>query len=333
VIPQLHVFTNPQQGASYDDILGVARAAEQLGFDGFFRSDHFTAIGETTGLPGPTDAWLTLAGLARETRRIRLGTLVTPATYRRPGPLAVSVAQVDRMSGGRVELGFGAGWYESEHRAYGIPFPGQASRFDRFEEQLAVITGLWRTPKGKTFSYEGDHYRLVDAPAPGGPVQDPGPPLIIGGRGLRRTPRLAARYAAEYNLVFPTVEEIGPHRDRIDAACREIGRDPASIGVSSVALLVCGRDHSEVARRSDAGGLDVRGLLSRGLVGSPARVVDRIGQLAEAGVMRLYLQAPQQFDIDHLEYVAQHVLPQLRPARAATRTPVPGGISEYKIDI
>src|SRR5690606_5899250 len=145
---ELRVFTEPQQGATYDDLLAVARRAEELGYGAFFRSDHYLGMG-TDGLPGPTDAWLTLAGIARETSTIRLGTLMTSATFRFPGPLAISVAQVDQMSGGRVELGLGAGWFEAEHTAYGIPFPSTGERFDRFEEQLAVITGLWRTPAGE----------------------------------------------------------------------------------------------------------------------------------------------------------------------------------------
>ena len=181
-------------GATYDDLLAVARRTEETGFDAFFRSDHYLTMGGD-GLPGPTDAWVTLAGLARETSRIRLGTLMTAATFRLPGPLAISVAQVDQMSGGRVELGIGAGWFEAEHTAYGIPFPSLGERFDRYEEQLAVITGLWGTPPGETFDFDGQHYRLSDSPALPKPVQDGGIPIIVGGAGKKRTPRLAARYA------------------------------------------------------------------------------------------------------------------------------------------
>jgi len=155
---QLRVFTEPQQGAAYEDLLAIARLTEELGFDAFFRSDHYLKMGDVAGLPGPTDAWITLAGLARETSRIRLGTLVTSATFRLPGPLAISVAQVDQMSGGRVELGIGTGWYETEHAAYGIPFGGSFSvRFERLVEQLDIITGLWSTAEGETFSFEGKH--------------------------------------------------------------------------------------------------------------------------------------------------------------------------------
>ena len=157
---ELRVFTEPQQGASYQTQLSVAKAAEQLGYDGFFRSDHYLKMGSGSGLPGPTDAWITLAGLARETERIRLGTLVSPVTFRLPGVLAISVAQVDEMSGGRVELGLGAGWFEQEHTAYGIPFP--ENKHALLEEQLAVVTGLWGTPVGETFSFAGEHYQLTD---------------------------------------------------------------------------------------------------------------------------------------------------------------------------
>src|SRR5262249_43015931 len=195
---QLRIFTEPQQGADYGTLLAVAQAAERLGFDAFFRSDHYLTIGGS-GLPGPTDAWTTLAGLARETSRIRLGTLVSASTFRYPGPLAIIVAQVDQMSGGRVELGLGAGWYATEHAAHGIPFPALGERFARYEEQLEVITGLWDVPDGGTFSFSGQYFTVVDSPALPKPLQRPRPPVIIGGTGPRQTPRLAAKFADEYN--------------------------------------------------------------------------------------------------------------------------------------
>jgi alkanesulfonate monooxygenase SsuD/methylene tetrahydromethanopterin reductase-like flavin-dependent oxidoreductase (luciferase family) len=151
---RLCVFTEPQLGATYEQQLAMAQRAESLGFDGYFRSDHFISF-SGGGEPGPTDSWVTLGALARETSRIRLGTLVTSATFRLPGPLAIAVAQVDAMSGGRIELGIGTGWHEGEHKAYGIPFPPIGERFDRLEEQLAIITGLWSTPAGQLFSYQG----------------------------------------------------------------------------------------------------------------------------------------------------------------------------------
>ena len=235
-IDQLRIFTEPQQGATYDDLLAVAQRAEQLGFGAFFRSDHYLAMGgvlEAGGLPGPTDAWITLAGLARETSTIRLGTLVTSATFRLPGPLAISVAGVDQMSGGRVELGLGAGWYEQEHQAYGIPFPPLGERFDRLEEQLAIITGLWSTPVGETFDVRrAAHYTVDDSPALPKPVQDGGIPIVIGGGGPKRTPALAARYAAEFNLPFAPLERFVEQRERVAAACEAIDRDPTSITYS-----------------------------------------------------------------------------------------------------
>ena len=190
------VFVEPQQGATYADQLAVARAAEQLGYSAFFRSDHYLAM-SGDGLPGPTDSWVTLSAIARETTSIRLGTMVTSATFRYPGPLAISVAQVDEMSGGRVELGIGAGWFEAEHLAYAIPFPPLRERFDRLTEQLHIITGLWTTPVGEKFNYDGSHYIVADSPALPKPVQRPHPPIIVGGGGAKRTPALAARFADE----------------------------------------------------------------------------------------------------------------------------------------
>src|SRR5215213_4832966 len=227
-LDQLRIFTEPQQGATYDDLLAVARRAEQLGFDAFFRSDHYLAMGavlDAGGLPGPSDAWTTLAGLARDTSTIRLGTLVTSATFRLPGPLAVSVAGVDQMSGGRVELGLGAGWYEREHEAYAIPFPPLGERFERLEDQLAIITGMWSTPVGTPFSYRGQHHSAVDSPALPKPVQDGGIPIVIGGGGPKRTPALAARYGAEYNLPFAPIKRFVEQKERVAKACAAIDRD------------------------------------------------------------------------------------------------------------
>ena len=223
----LRIFTEPQQGATYDQLLTVARTAEELGFDAFFRSDHYLKMGDVSGAPGPTDAWITLAGLARETSTIRLGTLVTAATFRLPGPLAIAIAQVDAMSGGRVELGIGTGWYDDEHTAYGIPFPGLGERFDRLTEQLEIILGLWTTPDGETFSFAGDHYRLADSPALPKPQQQPHPPILVGGGGARRTPRLAARFADEFNTPFMSADDALAAYSRVDEACEKAGRDPA----------------------------------------------------------------------------------------------------------
>ena len=308
---ELRIFTEPQQGASYDDLLRVARTAEDAGYGAFFRSDHYLKMGSVDGLPGPTDPWITFAGLARDTTTIRLGTLMTAATFRYPGPLAISVAQVDQMSGGRVEFGIGAGWYEGEHTAYGIPFPSLGERFERYEEQLAVITGLWETPLGGTFSFEGKHYTLTDSPALPKPAQER-VPVLIGGMGARRTPALAASYATEFNLPFAGVDAAVEQFGRVDAACEEIGRDPREI-TRSVALVACvGRTDADVARRAAAIGREVDELRQNGLAGSPAEVVDRIGTWREAtGVQRVYLQVLDLDDLDHITEIAADVAPQL----------------------
>ena len=297
-------------GATYDDLLAVARRTEETGFDAFFRSDHYLTMGGD-GLPGPTDAWVTLGGLARDTNRIRLGTLMTAATFRLPGPLAISVAQVDQMSGGRVELGIGAGWFAQEHAACGIPFPELGERFDRYEEQVAVITGLWRTPPGETFDFTGTHYQVSGSPALPKPVQDGGIPLLVGGRGSRRTPRLAARYADEFNVPFASAEDNARLFAGVRTACEEAGRDPGSLVHSSALVLCVGKDDAELARRASAIGRDVDELRDTGVAGSPAEAVDVLGRYAEAGASRVYLQVLDLSDLDHLDLVAAEVVPQL----------------------
>jgi len=308
---ELRIFTEPQMGATYDDLLAVARRTEETGFAAFFRSDHYLTMGGD-GLPGPTDAWVTLAGLARETSRIRLGTLMTAGTFRLPGPLAISVAQVDQMSGGRVELGIGAGWFEEEHTAYGIPFPALGERFDRYEEQLAVITGLWGTPEGETFEFGGTYYQLSDSPALPKPVQPGGIPVIVGGAGKKRTPRLAARYAHEFNVPFASAEDNARLFDGVRAACAEEGRDPSSVVYSSALVLCAGKDEAEVGRRAAAIGRGVDELRAHGVAGTPAEAVDVLGRYAEAGAQRCYLQVLDLSDLDHLDLVAGEVAPQLR---------------------
>ena len=309
---QLRIFTEPQQGADYGRLLAVARAAEELGFDAFFRSDHYLHMGDGGGLPGPTDSWLTLAALAVQTSRIRLGTLVSSATFRYPGPLAISVAQADEMSGGRVELGLGAGWFEAEHAAYAIPFPPTAERFGRLAEQLAVITGLWDVPLGQTFSFDGDYYQVRDSPGLPKPVQRPHPPILVGGHGTKRTPALAARYAAEFNVPFSSVAQTGAQFGRVRDACQATGRDPATLIYSAAQTTVCGRDEAELARRAAAAGYQVADLRANQLAGSPAEIVDKIGQFAGHGASRMYLQILDLHDLDHLELLASEVMPQVR---------------------
>jgi F420-dependent oxidoreductase-like protein len=306
----LRVFTEPQQGATYDDLLAVARTAEDLGFSGFFRSDHYLHMGGDGG-PGPTDAWTTLAGLARDTTTIRLGTLVTSATFRLPGPLSVQVAGVDQMSGGRVELGLGAGWFEAEHTAYGIPFPALGERFDRLEEQLAVITGLWATEPGKTFSHSGAHYPIVDSPALAKPVQQGGVPIIIGGGGKRRTPALAARYAAEFNAAFVSSKDSARLFDGVRAAADDAGRDPGSLTYSAAQVVCLGNDDATLRRRAGAIGRDVDELRANGLAGSADEIVAKIREFEQVGTQRIYLQVLDLSDLDHLAEIADGVLRQL----------------------
>jgi len=308
------VFVEPQQGATYDQQIAVAQIAESLGYTGFFRSDHYVAM-SGSGQPGPTDSWVTLAGIARETSTIRLGTLVTSATFRHPGPLAISVAQVDAMSSGRVEFGIGAGWFEAEHLAYAIPFPGLGERFERLEEQLAIITGMWATPEGRNFDYQGQHYTLVDCPALPKPAQRPHPPIIVGGGGPRRTPALAARFADEFNLAFPTLDFTRLQLGRVRAAARDAGRDPDDL-VYSAAFAVCaGGGESELVRRAAAISRKMAELRENSpLVGTPTEIVDRLAVFAESGVQRVYLQLLDIADpaevADHLGLFAAEVMPQ-----------------------
>ncbi|MEW2485574.1 LLM class F420-dependent oxidoreductase [Streptomyces sp. NPDC048411] len=304
----LRIFTEPQQGASYDTLLTVAKAAEDLGFDAFYRSDHYLRMGAGDGLPGPTDAWITLAGLARETKRIRLGTLMTAGTFRLPGVLAIQVAQVDQMSGGRVELGLGAGWFEEEHKAYGIPFPRE--KFGRLEEQLAIVTGLWATGIGEKFNYDGAYYQLTDSPALPKPAQAK-VPILIGGHGVTRTPRLAAQYADEFNIPFASLEDSEKQFGRVREAAQAAGRGADDL-VYSNALVVCvGKDDAEVARRASVIGRDVEELKANGLAGSPAEVVDKIGRYGEIGASRIYLQILDLNDLEHLELISSQIQSQL----------------------
>ncbi len=306
---QLRIFTEPQQGADYQTLLNVAKAAENLGFDGFFRSDHYLSMGSGSGLPGPTDAWVTLAALAVQTERIRLGTLVSPVTFRHPGPLAISVAQVDQMSGGRVELGIGTGWFDTEHEAYAIPFPPLGDRFAMLEEQLAVITGLWTAAPGEQFSFSGKHYTVTDSPALPKPAQRPRPPVIIGGGGQKRTPRIAASYADEYNAAFDGVQGTQAAFERVRAAVAAAGRPAQDVIYSIAQVVCCGRDEAEVERRAAAIGRQPGELREHGLAGTPAEIVAKIRQFAEIGTQRVYLQVLDLHDLEHLELIAEQVLP------------------------
>jgi F420-dependent oxidoreductase-like protein len=305
---RLRVFVEPQFGATYEKQLEVARTAERLGFDAFFRSDHYlTMAGD--GLPGPTDSWVTLAGIARETERIRLGTLLTSATFRLPGVLAISVAEVDEMSKGRVELGLGAGWFEGEHSAYAIPFPDVKQRFDRLTEQLAIITGLWKTPLGSTFSFSGAHYELKDSPALPKPVQSPHPPVIVGGAGTNRTPDLAARFANEYNLPFFPPADAPKQYGVVRAACERHGRNPDDLTYSAATTVCCGANEADLSRRAEKIGQPLEQLRQYATAGTPSEIVDRLGEFASAGAGVVYLQIMDMDDLDHINLIGEEVLP------------------------
>lgn len=307
---KLRIFTEPQQGASYDQLLAVAQRAEKLGFDAFFRSDHFLKMGSVNGNPGPSDAWTTLAGIARETSTIRLGTLVNSATFRHPAITAVSVANVDAMSHGRVELGLGAGWFEEEHKAYGFDFLPLGQRFDVLSEQLAVISGLWSTPLGETFNFTGNHYTLENSPALPKPVQS-SVPIIIGGRGLKKTPALAAQYATEFNMPFVVIDDFVGQCSRVREACTAIGREPSTLKYTCAQTIVCGVDNAEVARRAKNIGREVAELTESGLCGTPDQVIAKIKQWGAAGSETVYLQILDLDDLEHLDLIAKQVLPHI----------------------
>ena len=306
----LRIFTEPQLGASYDQQLRLARTAEDAGFDAYFRSDHLLTF-SGNGLPGPTDTWITLAGLARETSTIRLGTLVTSATFRHPGMLALAVTQVDVMSSGRVELGLGAGWFDREHEAFGLPFLPTKERFERLEEQLAILTGLWATPPGGAFDYDGRHYSIKANPALPRPAQDPQPPLIVGGLGPKTTPRLAAAYADEFNVPFAPLSDVKTINVNVDAACAAAGRDPSTLRRSLALTVCCGRDEAELERRADAIGQPLARLRKNQLAGTPNEIVERLGAIGDLGLTRVYLQTLDVDDLDHLELIAADVITQL----------------------
>lgn len=307
---RLRVCVEPQEGATYEDQLAVAKMAEDAGYDGFFRSDHYLPERDVPGL-APTDAWLTLAALARETFRIRLGTLVSPVTFRHPAALAISVAQVQLMSAGRAELGLGTGWYEDEHRAYGLPFPSRAERFTRLEEQLQIITGMWSATE--SFSWQGRYYRLIEAPPPLAVSHSPPPPVIVGGLGRASTPRLAGRYADEYNVPYasmPTTLEL------FRCGSAEAVKAGRTIRLSAAQELCVGSSDTEVRRRAAVAGRDLEYLREHAVTGSVTEAVERLGRLAEAGAECVYLAPLELLDMRQLEFVAERIMPQLADANS-----------------
>ncbi|BCZ24624.1 TIGR03560 family F420-dependent LLM class oxidoreductase [Mycobacterium senriense] len=320
---QCRIFADPSNGATYQELADSARLAEQFGYAGFFLSDHYHPFAGD-GRPGPTDVWTTLAGLARETARIRLGSLVTSVTFRHPGPLAIVVAQVDEMSEGRIEFGLGAGYFEPEHVAYGIPFPPVGERFDRLGEALELITGLWETPVGQSYSFTGRCFQLRDAPALPKPRQKPRPPIILGGIGTKRTPALAARFADEFNLQTSRRRAPGDQRkselksparqiELVRAAAADIGRDPAGIAFSMTALVGVEHSREQATAAIDPAHFASQTFDGTTFCGSVAQIIDALGRYTELGISRLYVRAPTNMAslAGNFELLAADVLPQL----------------------
>lgn len=284
--------------------LAHAVAAEAAGFSGWFRSEHLI-MGEQE--VAGTDAMMVLAGLATQTSKLRLGTLMSPATFRLPGQLAVQVAQLDRMSGGRMELGLGTGWFEPEHRAFGIDFGENArARFDRLEEQLQIVTDLWKTVPGERYSHSGRFYELASAPA--APTsQIPHVPLILGGQGPVRTPRLAARFANEFNALRQPPAELVKVFARVRAACEKVGRDPASLVYSTAVVVCCGENRAQIEQRIERSGQPRKKLAAAGAAGTPEQVVEQLAHYIDAGASRLYLRLFDLPDLDHVALLGDQV--------------------------
>ena len=300
-----------QEGVSWDDWLALARACEEHGLEGLFRSDHYQSVFDVSGR-GSLDAWATLAGLAAVTERIRLGTMVSPATFRRPSVLSRMVTTVDHISGGRVELGLGAGWNQAEHDAHGFPFPGLDERMELLEEQLEIVHRQWREEE---FSFQGRHYRLERCRAEPKPLQRPRPPVVMGGGAGPRVARLAARWADEYNTPFASVEQCRERRASIVQACEREGRQP--IPFSLMAACCVGRDESEALERSrrrlERSGRDddPAVLLQQDnvLVGTVDHVVARLREYAEAGVERVFLQHLDHTDLEMVRLIGDAIVP------------------------
>jgi F420-dependent oxidoreductase-like protein len=292
-----------QEGVTWEQWQALATTAETNGFDALFRSDHYLSIvgqGE-----GSLDAWSTLAGLAAVTSRIRLGTLVSPGTFRHPSVLAKSAVTVDHISGGRVELGMGAGWFEAEHRAYGFPFHDTPTRMEIFAEQIEIVHRSW---KPGPFSFSGKHYAVDELDALPKPVQQPHPTLLVGGRGGRGTINPAAKWADEYNTFSASVEDISERRRRFAEAWEREGRDPGGLRFSAMVTILIGNDEAQV--REFASGLppDLR---DNGVVGTPDQVVERLLELQDAGLDRVMLQHLRHDDLETVELIGREVIPRV----------------------
>jgi F420-dependent oxidoreductase-like protein len=305
---RLCLMIEGQEGVSWEQWTALAECAERSGFEGLFRSDHYVSVDEGA-TRGSLDAWTTLAGIAARTERIRLGTMVSPATFRHPSVLGRSATTVDHISGGRVELGLGAGWYEREHTAFGFPFPPLGERMEVFEEQAEIIVGQWTTAG---FAYDGRHYRLRDCDALPRPVQRPHPPLIVGGAGKRRTVEVAVRLGQEYNVVAATVEEARALRRRVEEACERHGRDPATLVLSSMNTVCIGATESEARERAQHmvdggmaeeadGAAALRANAGTWICGTVAQAREQLAALEEAGIERIMLQHLLHDDLDAVE--------------------------------
>ncbi|MBV9660852.1 MAG: LLM class flavin-dependent oxidoreductase [Acidimicrobiales bacterium] len=305
----LRIFTEPQQGASYGQLLSFARTAEEAGFDAFFRSDHYLKMGSASGLPAYTDAWTTLAALARDTTTIRLGTLVTPVTFRPIGTFPIIAAQVDHLSGGRLDVGLGAGWYKDEHDAYGLAFPSTDARYDLLEDQLEILHGLWTAEPGARFERKGRTCTVSIDADPLRPAQRPHPPVILGGLARSRNRELAARFADEFNVGFAPAATMKARHDAVRRQCEIHGRDPSSLVYSAALVICCGENDRDIRRRAASVDRDVDELRQNGLAGTPAEVLDKLGTYADHGVERFYLQMLDVLDNDHLRLVGEEVLP------------------------
>jgi alkanesulfonate monooxygenase len=308
---ELKLLIEPQFGATYEEQLAITLEAERLGYPALMRSDHFVNTAAGDGLPGPSDAWVVLGALARETTSIRIGTLVTSINFRLPGPLAIAIANVDEMSKGRLDVGLGAGWFEREHKALGMPFPPIAERFDRLEEQLEILTGLWATAPDDTFSFSGTHYQLVDCPPLPRPYQDPHPRIICGGGGRRRTPDFAARFADEFNIGLVDAAATLAAFDRVRAACESHGRDPDSIVYSAATTVCCGATMAEARQRAENGHHTVEELADIGIVGTPDELTELLLTYKEVGAESCYLRLLDHRDLEQIQLIAAEVMPHM----------------------